>query len=266
MQATLGTSRLPDERRDAMRELALEFQRLAGSNLLGLSAFGGWLCGDPFFAQRPASCVAVLARVDLGLLDRLAEAGPRYGRLRLRAPLIMTPGYIADSLDVFPLEFLEIQQLHRTLLGADHFAGLQFERDHVRLQAERELKTQLIGLRQGLLAAGGRRSLLAPVCLEETIRSIRVLRGALLLAGEPPAEHAADVAARAERCCEVALPTLRRIIAGVGEITLDDFSRLYSEIDRLAQHVNGRGAASNPDPGAGLSAAETGRYNKSLRL
>ena len=74
----------------------------------------------------------------------------------MAAPTVFTPAYLARSVDTFPLEFIEIQQQHVTVLGEDHFAPLVFEPAHVRLQCERELKVLEIGLQQGILVSQGR--------------------------------------------------------------------------------------------------------------
>ena len=68
------------------------------------------------------------------------------GKAKIAAPLIMTQDYIQNSLDSFPLEFLEIQQHHLCLFGQDSFAELSFYQPHLRLQCERELKSMLIGM------------------------------------------------------------------------------------------------------------------------
>ena len=61
----------------------------------------------------------------------------------------MTPHYLACSRDVFPVEFLDFQLVHETILGEDPFVSLQVDKAHVRLQCERELKATLVRLRQG---------------------------------------------------------------------------------------------------------------------
>jgi len=67
----------------------------------------------------------------------------------------MTPRYVNESLDVFPIEFLNLHHIHRTVYGEDLFAEVPVERRDLRLQCERDLKAKLIGLRQGYLAAAG---------------------------------------------------------------------------------------------------------------
>jgi hypothetical protein len=231
---------LPVAYRDGFQQLAHALVELAGENLLGLSAFGGWLVDDRFFAGTPARSVAVLRSIDLKMLDQLASSGARFGKHNVGAPLMMTPEYIKASCDVFPLELLEIQQLHAVVCGEDHFADLEFDRNDVRLQCERELKSELIQLRQGLLAAAGRHKLLGELCLAVAERTVRILRGLLYLAA--PSERwksAADVVRQAAAQTDVALNTLDRLVGRPPEIGMPEFERLYDETASLAAYADG---------------------------
>ncbi len=105
--------------------------------------------------------VIVLHAMNLKFLSFLAPMGKKYGKKRVAAPLIMTPRYIDQSLDVFPIEFLNIQLVHHTLVGDDIFRNLGITPSDLRRECERELKVRLIGLRQGYISARGDRKILA---------------------------------------------------------------------------------------------------------
>ena len=236
----IDTSAIPSAYRFGFEQFAQAFLELAGDNLLGLAAVGGWLENDPFFENAPARGVAVLKRVDLHMLDRLASSGARFGKANVSAPLIMTPEYINSSCDVFPLELLEIQQLHICVLGEDHFHELEFKREDVRLQCEREFKGELIQLRQGLLAAAGKRKLLPDLCHGCAARLLRMLRGVLYLGGVNPAPKLSrEIVVRAADVCGQPLDTLRRIVTVPGEIEFATFEGFYGEVDALTLYVDG---------------------------
>lgn len=235
----INVDTLPAAYRDGFRQFAQALLELAGDNLIGLSAFGGWLVDDPFFEGTPARSVAVLQRLDLKMLDQLASSGARFGKLNVRAPLMMTQEYIKASCDVFPLELLEIQQLRSPVCGRDHFAELTFERKDVRLQCEREFKSELIQLRQGLLAAAGRHKLLGELCRAVTERTVRILRGVLHLADpSETVKQAREVVERAAATTEVTLRTLDRLVAGGQEPGLAEFEGLYGEVAALAAYAD----------------------------
>ncbi len=234
--ATVGA--LPANSRAAFRELAELLTHLAGDSLLELSAFGGWLVADPLYNGTPARSVAVLRQVDLLLLDQLAREGVRFGKLGLAAPLMMTPEYIAASCDTFPLELLEIQQQHAVLAGKDHFATLQFKPADVRLQCERELKGELIHLRQGLLAAAGNYKQLGELCRHEAERATRVLRGVLHLSGRESPRLSAELVAQAALHTGVTLDGLVALVGATRYVDFAAFERLYMDWAALADYVD----------------------------
>ncbi len=235
---TIHTERVPPEYQEGFELLCRTLFELAGENLLGVTAFGFWLVGDAL-PDDAATSVMVLERVDLELIDRLAEHGQTLGAKRLRAPLVMTPAYIDESCDVFPLELLEIQQTRRVVCGEDFFAGCGFEPADVRLQAERELKSELIQLRQGLLAAAGRRRLLDDLARAAAARMLRILRGLLYLAGvERVSERAAGLVVQAARTLEIKLPMLHDVVCGLDDLGFEGFGRFYGEVEALATHAN----------------------------
>lgn len=227
-------SRVAQSVRSGVRAYAELLARLSGENLAGLTFFGAVL-GDAFDPSRMAAAsVMVLRRVDLDLLRTLAEHGAKLGSRHISAPLVMTPDYIAASLDTFPLELLEIHQHHATLLGEDHFDALEFDAAHVRLQCEREFKRTLIQMRQGLLAAAGREKVLGEMELDIGLHLLRTLRGLLWLKGgrEPMARDA--VLDESEKLVARPLPGVREALQPYGEHGWTAFTALYEDVEALA--------------------------------
>jgi hypothetical protein len=233
---------LPAKARAPFQEFAGVLTELAGENLLALSAFGGWLIGDPLYEGTAAQSVVVLRHFDLRLLARLAERGVQMGKRGVQAPLIMTPAYIGASCDVFPLELLEIQQLAVVLVGADQFAALRFEPGNVRLQAEREVKSELIHLHQGLLSSAGKLKHLDELCRRTAERAVRVLRGVLYLANASLPRRSTEIAARAAEVVGQRFAALDETLTGGRVRDLDRFERFYNDLAALAQYIDGLGS------------------------
>ena len=236
----LNCDRLPETYRAGFEQLAETLIREAGDNLLGIAAFGGWLTDDPLFAGTPGRSVVLLDKIDLALLDRIAGDAVKFGRANLTAPLMMTPRYIESSCDVFPLEFLEIRQTQAVIYGRDGFADLSLKKPEVRLQCERELKGELVHLRQGLLAAGGKHQRLGEVSRIGAARIIRYLRGILLIADvAPPPAVSREIVQKSAAALGVKLETLARVVAAAAPTDFITFRLLYDEIDALTQAVDG---------------------------
>jgi len=80
--------------------------------------------------------ILVLKRFDLKFLEDFAPLGKKFGKKQISSPLIMTPEYVSSSLDVFPIEFLTINVLHKTIFGEDIFNDLKIKKFDLRHQCE----------------------------------------------------------------------------------------------------------------------------------
>ena len=125
------------------------------------------------------------------VLVRLAEAIPATKKAPHFEPLFMTKSQIENSLDVFPIEWLEMQERHLLLEGEDVLAGFEVPRTYLRLQCEHELRGKHIQLRQALLLHGHDEKELARVLAAAASSYATLYRTLIRLEGEvPPAESA----------------------------------------------------------------------------
>ena len=85
------------------------------------------------------------------------ELLPRFQKLGIATPLVLTRSYVNSSLDTFPLEFLNMKEANSLIHGEDILAELVIDNDHLRLQIERDLKSKLLSLRQGYMESFGSR-------------------------------------------------------------------------------------------------------------
>jgi len=125
------------------------------------------------------------------MLERLAKAIPVTKKAPHFEPLFMTHGQIENSLDVFPIEWLEMQERHLLLEGEDVLRGLDVPRTYLRLQCEHELRGKHIQLRQALLMNANRHVELSRVLAAAASSYATLFRTLIRLEGEmPPAESA----------------------------------------------------------------------------
>jgi hypothetical protein len=230
-----GLDRLTEAMRDPIRRYADLVSELAGANAKALTLFGAIAAGSFDMSRHTARNVLVLGQVDLGMLRRLAEHGKTLGKERIQAPLVMTPEYIKASLDTFPLEFIEIKQQHLTIFGEEYFEGLEFDDVHVRLQCERELKTTLIGLRQGLLAAAGRQKVISALEMDVGEGLMRTLRGMLWLKGKKEGMPGRQVLTEIEKMTERKLSGLHTALDPSAEHGWSEFESLYRDVETLGE-------------------------------
>jgi len=184
--------------------------------------------------------IIVLNRMDLKFLENFAPLGKKFGKKQVSSPLIMTPEYISTSLDVFPVEFLTIKMLHKTVFGEDIFSDLEIKKSDLRPQCERELKVRLIGLRQGYLSSLGNRKFLADGFISSFSGYIPLFRGIILLLGETPPMENKEVLATLQDVSSVNLDVFKTVLKAKKdktklsiEILNSIFEDYYKAIEKL---------------------------------
>ena len=123
----------------------------------------------------------------------LAPLGKKFKSKGVSAPLVMTPAYIQDSLDVFPMEFLELRLIHKTAWGPDIVKDLDIDPKLLRLQCEREIKTRLIGLWNGYISSTGETAMIAHLLYRSIKGCIPLFRSIVFLLGKQPPLKKMDV-------------------------------------------------------------------------
>ena len=233
------------EVRPAVQSLAQKLRDELGENMLSLSVVGSVLTDDFDPRRSDINTVLVVKRRGHELLQLLAGYGKSMGKRKLRAPLLMTAEYIRQSLDVFAVEFLDFQLNHHTVQGPDPFTALEFKKEDVRLQCERELKAALIKLRQGYVQAMGKGKLVGGLVLACAGQLVVLMRAMLWLVDCDRAKTAqATVQAAAERFAFDAgiigsLVSLKRQHAQPSPDQVEAmFEGLYQVVDHLARQVD----------------------------
>lgn len=172
---------LPDQIRDSVKDFSEKLVSELAENLQSITVVGSGLTADFRPGQSDINTVIVLDRQTLPSLNSIASLAKPMRKKRISPPLLMTESYIAQSLDVFGVEFLDFQLTHQTILGDDPFEALIFEKKDVRLQCERELKAMLIRLRQGYIASAANKKLVRDVLISTAKGLAPFLRAMLWL-------------------------------------------------------------------------------------
>lgn len=184
--------------------------------------------------------IIVLNKMDLKFLENFAPLGKKFGKKQISSPLIMTPDYISRSLDVFPVEFLTIKLLHKTVFGEDVFNNLEINNSDLRYQCERELKVKLIEIRQGYLSSLGNRKFLADGFISSFSGYIPLFRGIIVLLGTTPPKENKEVLATLQDAAGVNLDVFKTVLKSKKdktklsiEILNSIFEDYYKAIEQL---------------------------------
>ncbi len=231
--ATGPLTAIPADLRKAVTDYLQRVQAVAGSQALSLSLLGSVAAGTFVPGRHQVQNTLVLQTIDLERLRQLAKEMPRFRRLAIAPPLVLTPEYIRSSLDTFPLELLEIQQQHLTIFGEDCFQPLEFDAKFIRLQCERELKAMVLAMRQALLTASGDEKRLFDQHVHAGDGLMRILRGMLWLKGSRQARPAADVVSEIETAVARPLPGIRALLHSQNRPNWLNYCDLHADLDAL---------------------------------
>lgn len=184
----MNEMRLKDEVKEKFDPFLEEILSSDEDKIHSIHITGSALTQDFVPKSSDINSVFVLHKMDLQFLEDFAPLGKKYGKQGVSAPLIMTPDYIKGSLDVFPIEFLNIKILHYTVFGEDIFNDLEINPSDLRHQSERELKVKLISLRQGYLSSSGNAKILTEGFINTIAGYIPLFRGIIVVYGQQAPE------------------------------------------------------------------------------
>jgi len=176
---------LPEHHRKKAGSFAADMRECFGENLRSVVLYGPAARGEDtkgtvlsFMAVVIDNSPSAIAPCS-GFMHRWTKAG-------IGTPLIVTPEYIVDSLDTFPLEFMEIRSAYHVVDGEDVLAGLEFAAADVRNECERELKGKLLHLRAEYISCRGSGKGLADL-VRRSIETFRLVFAGVLHLKKIPA-------------------------------------------------------------------------------
>ena len=185
---------------------------------------------------------AVAEPLGFAHLQQIAQWYARWRGHSVAAPLLLARADLDRSLDVFPLELLDIQARHRTIAGEEVFAGIVATPEAVRLECEREAKGKLVRLRALYLELAGSTREIRELMLDSRKTFVQVMRGLLYLRGGAWEPNEAAVVAAFGAQLERPFPVLTALASGheVGAIE-GHFADYLAEIEVLASLADAAG-------------------------
>jgi len=127
--------------------------------------------------------LVVLERIGPDDLRAAHDAVEIWVKNRNPPPVYFSASEIADSSDVFPIEFIDMSRNRRVLAGRDPLEGIDVSRANLRHQVEYELRGKLIRLRRFYIPASESAERLTRLLVESLNTFARLFSHALDLAG-----------------------------------------------------------------------------------
>ena len=214
-----------------------------GEHIHSIYVVGSALTNDFQEKHSDINTIIVLKQINLKFLELLAPMGKKFRKQQIAAPLIMTPEYIKSSCDVFPIEFLNYKFMHQTIYGEDLFTDIQIKNSDLRQQCERDIKADLIGLRQGYLSTMGNKKKLRIRIVRSLPKLIPLFRGIIFLYNQEPKTDFIDVLEQLEAAtpidCSVFFRILENRIQPDAKMSGQSvFEEYYQALEKLSQVVD----------------------------
>jgi len=227
-----------------VERFAKDVETSAGSSLRSIVLYGSAATTEYVPSKSDLNFLVVVESLSSGILLDFQRRMAGWGRARIATPLLVPWSFLASSTDSYPLEILGMMAAYRTVRGDDPFGDLRIGAEHVRLQAERELKAKQLLLRRGYLESCGKHGALKAYLAGVSPGLEAILRGLLYVRGGDWKRSGAEFRAA---CSEIPsvdhslLDLLRAIRAGKArpnrEQTLALYERVVALLDSLAHVV-----------------------------
>jgi len=185
-------SSLPEPLQKVTQEFQSDIGDLFGSHVISLIVYGSAATEE--YAPKKSDVNILVVLDEAGIQDlKPAQSKISVWRKQSLQPLFLTESYIERSLDSFPIEFLNMKSAYHLLKGKDVLHALEFDRRDLRLQCERELKGDLLHLRQGFIMTRGRKKELTALINESVVAFTAIFRALLYLKGRSGVTNKEDV-------------------------------------------------------------------------
>lgn len=229
--------------------------KLLGENLKSVVVYGSAVAGDFDPKRSNINLLVVVERLELSLLHDIQPYISRWARKGMIAPLFLTCEHMNTSSDVFPIEFLDMSDFHKVVLGDDPFAKLDISRENLRLECEEKIKGSLISLRQSYLEIADRRVPMMNLVASSITGMVSVFRGLVRLAGKSAPAKRMDVVDAAaglygfdKRSFHKALE-IKHLAPRMTRQEMDSFYSSYlSEIEKIAIQIDKMGKKARKEP------------------
>jgi len=176
---------IPESVRETLRPYLAQVRTLFGNALEAVILYGSAAGGEYLPGRSNINLLILLARQDTNLLKQYAALHKRWKKEQIVVPLFLTQEELKSSLELFPLEYLEIQEQHVLLAGRDPFPEIRIDGRNLRLQCEQELRGNLLRLRQRFVEGGAGMEAITILLPLSLTALLPCLRGLLRAAGKP---------------------------------------------------------------------------------
>ena len=172
--------KLTPEAAKSLKPYAEKLLELDRENIISLAVYGSATGGNFVPGKSNVNLAVVVGELALKQLKMYQKLASKQKKQTV-VPLFLTNEHIQSSLDVFPMELLEIKDNHITIFGQEIFDELTADLKYLRLQCEREIKSRLIRLRQAYPEMGAKAKGLNALLVQSFTSVLPIMRSMMYL-------------------------------------------------------------------------------------
>src|SRR6267378_2061670 len=187
---------MANKNESALNRLVDDLRAAHGDNLASIVLYGSVAAGDHLESRANYNLLVALHQIALNDLRSSQSALRAWHSLGQPMPVYFTVEELQRAADVFPIEFLQMEQARKILHGSDPFELVEISRANLRHPTEYELRTKLIQLRRLYIPASISVEKLSALMNDSLASFAALFRAVLILHGqEPPVGKAESVRA-----------------------------------------------------------------------
>jgi predicted nucleotidyltransferase len=202
--------RLPEKLKKGLQVFTQKLKEIYQHDLVSVILYGSAASNE--FSDK-ISNLNILCILKSTELRELKKASSLINKFPTVNALFLNQDYIANSLDIFPIEFLDMKENYSLLYGEDVLSNINVDTKNLRFQCEQELKAKLINLRQAYLRMNRDKTGLRNLLLKSFTSVLHILRNVLRLKGKIPPYKKEDILKDLGSEFNIDMPVWDRILA-----------------------------------------------------
>ncbi|MBT3182395.1 MAG: hypothetical protein HN337_07810 [Deltaproteobacteria bacterium] len=227
-------------------QLAHELERIYGEQLKSVVLYGSAASNNYSKKFSDFNIFCVIDEPSPGALSKSNTIVRKWVKKGNPPPHFFDTKHIETSLDVFPMEFMDIKDQHKVLLGKDPLEGISVDPKNLRHQCESELKGKLLHLRAFYAENCNKPKLISEIMVKSFPTFLATFRGALRLLGKKPPREAkatvelisAEVDINTEIFLQIIESRTGESLMPRGDEALEMFERYITELTVITDFVD----------------------------
>lgn len=229
-------------------EIIADYRGLFGDDLVSIILYGSATGKDYRPGKSDINFMIVLSEEGIERLDLAFDIVKKWRKRSLAIPLFLTEGYVGTSTDTFPIEYLNFQRNYVLVFGKDILKNLTFNPEYIRLQCEREIKKNLLLLREAFMETTGKGRSLKQVIGQSFPAFVAIFKAVLYLKGEDLPKERREILRAAAEAYDIDAGVFERLldikeeIIKPGDTEIRDLFKDYlREVRKLSKLVDALG-------------------------